>query len=56
MLIIHENIVFTLLIKFLFLGLSAVGIVNMWLAIIADVGVMIAAVLNSARALRYRKR
>ena len=56
MLIIHENIVFTLLIKFLFLGLSAVGIVNMWLAIIADVGVMIVAVLNSARALRYRKR
>ena len=55
MLIIHENIVFTLLIKFLFLGLSAVGIVNMWLAIIADVGVMIIAVLNSARALRYRK-
>jgi len=56
MLIIHENIVFTLLIKFLFLGLSAVGIVNMWLAIIADVGVMIAAVLNSARALRYSKK
>ena len=54
MLIIHENIVFTLLIKFLFLGLSAVGIVNMWFAIIADVGVMIVAVLNSARALRYR--
>ena len=55
MLIIHENIVGTLLIKFLFLGLSAVGIVNMWLAIIADVGVMIVAVLNSARALRYKK-
>jgi len=54
MLIIHENIVFTLLIKFLFLGLSAVGIVNMWFAIIADVGVMIVAVLNSARALRYK--
>jgi len=56
MLIIHENIVGTLLVKFLFLGLSAVGIVNMWLAIIADVGVMIVAVLNSARALRYKKR
>jgi len=56
MLIIHENIVGTLIIKFLFLGLSAVGIVNMWLAIIADVGVMIVAVLNSARALRYKKR
>jgi len=56
MLIIHENIVFTLLVKFLFLGLSAVGIVNMWFAIIADVGVMIVAVLNSARALRYRRK
>ena len=56
MLIIHENIVGTLIIKFLFLGLSAVGIVNMWLAIIADVGVMIVAVLNSARALRYKSK
>ena len=52
--IIRENIVGTLVIKFLFLGLSALGMVNMWLAIIADVGVMIVAVLNSARALRYR--
>ncbi len=52
--IIRQNIVFTLVIKFLFLGLSALGIVNMWLAIIADVGVMIIAVLNSARALRYK--
>ena len=56
MTIIHENIVGTLLVKFLFLGLSAVGIVNMWLAIIADVGIMIVAVLNSARALRYKRR
>ncbi|MBO4568606.1 MAG: HAD-IC family P-type ATPase, partial [Candidatus Methanomethylophilaceae archaeon] len=54
--IIKQNIVGTLIVKFLFLGLSAVGVVNMWLAIIADVGVMIVAVLNSARALRYRKR
>ena len=54
--IIRQNIVGTLVIKFLFLGLSAVGVVNMWLAIIADVGVMIAAVLNSSRALRYRRR
>ena len=52
--IIRQNIIFTLIVKFLFLGLSAVGIVNMWFAIIADVGVMIIAVLNSARALRYR--
>ncbi|MBP5203295.1 MAG: cadmium-translocating P-type ATPase [Candidatus Methanomethylophilaceae archaeon] len=54
--IIRQNIVGTLVIKFLFLGLSAVGIVNMWLAIIADVGVMIVAVLNSSRALRYKRR
>ena len=51
MTIIHENIVGTLLVKFLFLGLSAVGIVNMWLAIIADVGIMIVAVLNAIRCL-----
>ncbi len=52
--IIRENIVFTLIVKFGFLGLAAIGYVDMWLAIIADVGVMIAAVLNAARALRYR--
>jgi len=52
--IIRQNIVITLVVKFLFLGLSAMGFVDMWFAIIADVGVMIAAVLNSARALRYR--
>lgn len=52
--IIRQNIVITLVVKFLFLGLSALGFVDMWFAIIADVGVMIVAVLNSARALRYR--
>ena len=51
--IIRQNIFITLLVKFGFLGLAAVGLVNMWFAIIADVGVMIVAVLNSARALRY---
>ncbi len=54
--IIRENIVFTLVVKFAFLGLAAIGFVDMWLAIVADVGVMIVAVLNSARALRYRHR
>ena len=54
--IVRQNIVGTLLIKFSFLALSAIGYVDMWLAIIADVGVMIAAVLNSSRALRYSKR
>jgi len=52
--IIRQNIAGTLIVKFAFLGLSALGIVNMWLAIVADVGVMIVAVLNSARALRYK--
>ncbi len=51
--IIRQNIAITLLVKFGFLGLAAIGLVNMWFAIIADVGVMIVAVLNSARALRY---
>ena len=51
--IIRQNIAITLLVKFGFLGLAAVGLVNMWFAIIADVGVMIVAVLNSARALKY---
>ena len=52
--IIRENIYATLIVKFGFLSLAALGFVDMWLAIIADVGVMIVAVLNSARALRYR--
>lgn len=38
-------------IKFLCLGLGAVGIANMWFAIFADVGVMILAILNAIRAL-----
>lgn len=49
--IVYENIVFVLGIKFLCLGLGAVGIANMWFAIFADVGVMILAILNAIRAL-----
>ena len=49
--IVYENIVFALGIKFLCLGLGAVGIANMWFAIFADVGVMILAILNAIRAL-----
>lgn len=52
--IVNANIVMTLAVKFGFLALSVMGFVNMWLAMLADVGVMIVAVLNSARALRYR--
>ena len=50
--IVHENIVFALVIKFACLLLGALGIANMWAAIFADVGVMVFAVLNAIRALR----
>ena len=53
--IVHENIVFALGIKFICLILGAAGIANMWLAIFADVGVMIIAVLNAIRALFVSK-
>ncbi|MBD5502707.1 MAG: cadmium-translocating P-type ATPase [Lachnospiraceae bacterium] len=53
--IVHQNIVFALAVKFICLGLGAVGTLNMWWAIFADVGVMILAVLNATRALRYRQ-
>jgi len=50
--IVHQNIVFALAVKFACLGLGAIGFVNMWWAIFADVGVMILAVLNATRTLR----
>ena len=50
--IVYENIYFAIGIKVLCLALGAVGIANMWLAIFADVGVMVLAVLNAVRALR----
>ncbi|MCM1121717.1 MAG: cadmium-translocating P-type ATPase [Eubacterium sp.] len=53
--IVHQNIVFALAVKFICLALGAVGTLNMWWAIFADVGVMIIAVLNATRALRYNK-
>ena len=53
--IVYENIVFAIGIKILCLILGAMGIANMWLAIFADVGVMIIAVLNAIRALFVRK-
>ena len=48
--IVYQNIVFAIGIKLICLALGAVGIANMWLAIFADVGVMILAVLNAIRA------
>ncbi|MCI8972703.1 MAG: cadmium-translocating P-type ATPase [Lachnospiraceae bacterium] len=50
--IVHQNIVFALVVKFACLGLGAAGFVNMWWAIFADVGVMILAVLNATRTLK----
>ena len=50
--IVWENIVFAIGVKLICLLLGALGIANMWLAIFADVGVMVLAVLNSIRALR----
>ena len=53
--IVQQNIVFALAVKFICLGLGAVGTLNMWWAIFADVGVMIIAVLNATRALYYKE-
>ncbi len=52
--IVYENIWFAIGVKLLCLLLGALGIANMWLAIFADVGVMVIAVLNAIRALRVR--
>ena len=49
--IVYQNIALALVIKFACLGLGAVGIANMYLAIFADVGVMVIAVLNAMRCL-----
>ena len=53
--IVYENIFFAIGVKLLCLILGAVGIANMWLAIFADVGVMVIAVLNAIRVLSVRK-
>lgn len=52
--IVHQNIIFALAIKAICLILGAVGIANMWVAIFADVGVMVLAVLNATRALKIK--
>ena len=53
--IVYENIYFAIGIKIICLILGAIGIANMWLAIFADVGVMVIAVLNAIRALFVKK-
>lgn len=52
--IVHQNIAFALGVKFIVLAMSALGYANMWLAVFADVGVSVLAILNAMRALRYR--
>jgi len=52
--IVYENIYFAIGVKLLCLAFAAVGIANMWIAIFADVGVMIIAVLNAIRTLRVK--
>ena len=53
--IVYQNIVFSLVVKFAALLLGALGIANMWIAIIADVGVMVVAILNAIRCLKAPK-
>ena len=50
--IVRQNIVFALAVKFLVLVLGALGLVGMWAAVFADVGVSVLAILNAMRALR----
>ena len=52
--IVKQNIAFSLAVKFGCLALVALGAANMWAAIFADVGVMVLAVLNAIRALKYK--
>jgi len=59
MAIVWQNIVFALGVKFAVLILAAFGIANMWMAVFADVGVAVIAILNAMRAMnvkRYEKR
>ena len=53
--IVKQNIVFALAVKLLVLALSAVGLVSMWAAVFADVGVSVIAILNAMRALKAGK-
>jgi len=52
--IVRQNIVFALGVKFLVLGLSAIGRANMWMAVFADVGVSVIAILNAGRMLNIK--
>ncbi len=51
--IVRQNIAFALGVKFIVLVMSALGMANMWIAVFADVGVSVLAILNAMRALRF---
>ena len=53
--IVKENIIFAIFVKILVLILSALGIVSMWAAVFADVGVSVIAIINALRILRVKK-
>ena len=53
--VVWQNIVFALGVKFAVLILAAFGIANMWMAVFADVGVAVIAILNAMRAMRAPK-
>ncbi|MBR5684152.1 MAG: cadmium-translocating P-type ATPase [Ruminococcus sp.] len=52
--IVYQNIIFALGVKFIVLLLGALGIANMWLAVFADVGVSVIAILNAMRAMKIK--
>ncbi len=52
--IVRENIIFAIVVKIIVLLLSAIGITNMWMAVFADVGVSILAILNALRILNFK--
>lgn len=54
--IVRENIIFSISIKILVLLLSALGITNMWIAIFADVGVSLLAIMNATRVMMYKEK
>ena len=53
--IVHQNIIFAIGVKLMFLALAALGIANMWEAVFADVGVTLIAVINAMRAISSTK-
>jgi Cd2+/Zn2+-exporting ATPase len=55
MTIVRQNIVFALAVKFACLALGALGLTNLWIAIFAEVGVMVLAVMNAIRAMMVKK-